>query len=65
MCEGTEESPGLQSDTAGVDVLDDLPEHVGLELLHQQGLVIVLGLNKNISFQLNKYFLPKVVILPR
>ena len=32
--------PGLQRDAAGVDVLDQLPEHVGLELLDDERLVL-------------------------
>ena len=38
----TEQRPGLQRDTARVDVLDQLSEHVRLELLDDQGLVLAL-----------------------
>ena len=34
--------PGLQRDAAGVDVLDQLPEHVGLELLDDERLVLLV-----------------------
>ena len=34
--------PGLQRDAAGVDVLDQLPEHVGLELLDYERLVLLV-----------------------
>ena len=36
-----EQSPGLQSDTPGVDVLDQLPEHVWLKLFNNQSLVFL------------------------
>ena len=39
----TQECPRLQHHTSGVDVLYQLPEHVGLELLNDQGLVLVKG----------------------
>ena len=34
--------PGLQRDAAGVDVLDQLPKHVGLELLDDERLVLLV-----------------------
>ena len=36
-----QEGPGLQGDTPGVDVLDQLPEDVRLELLYDHGLVLL------------------------
>ena len=36
----TQQCPRLQRDAPGVDVLDELPEDVRLELLDDQGLVL-------------------------
>ena len=39
----TEQCPRLQCDAPSVRVLDELPEHVGLELLDDQRLVVEVG----------------------
>ena len=42
-----EQRPGLEGDTAGVDVLDQLPEHVRLKLLDNDRLMLLnLVLNR-------------------
>ena len=43
-----QQCPGLQGQTAGVDVLDQLPEDVRLELLDDHGLVLLYALQGEI-----------------
>ena len=43
-----QQGPGLEGQTAGVDVLDQLPEHVRLELLDDHGLVLLYALQGEI-----------------
>ena len=43
-----QQGPGLEGETPGVDVLDQLPEHVRLELLDDHGLVLLYALQGGI-----------------